>query len=168
MPYQMVMDEDTACPTEKSSLVPSLIGKHLMYTYGNGWSYEMYYKNENTLDYKVLSGMVGGRCVRDQPIHMRQLAPNEMLYMVSWTEPTGTSVSQVLDLQKLQVDTVIFFPNWVHQNPHKTICFQNDHLDSITSNRDQGPTYPIHVVNETAHIYFSEDCGIDNQQVILV
>lgn len=148
--------------------VPGLIGKHLMYTYGNGWSYEIYYKNENTVDYKVLSGLVGGRCVKDQPVHMHQIDPTRMLYMVSWTEPTGTSVSQVVDLHKLEVHTVIFFPNWVHQNPHKTICFQNDHLDSIASHRESGPTYPIHVVNEYAHIHFCEHPGTNNQHVIHV
>ena len=26
------------------------VGKHLVYTYDNGWNYEMYVKNEQTLD----------------------------------------------------------------------------------------------------------------------
>ena len=28
------------------------IGKHLVYTYDNGWNYEIYVKNGHTLDYR--------------------------------------------------------------------------------------------------------------------
>ena len=42
------------------------IGKHMIYTYDNGWEYEMYVKNEETIDYRIHSGMVGGRWVKDQ------------------------------------------------------------------------------------------------------
>jgi len=35
------------------------VGKHLVYTYDNGWNYEIYVKNENTLDYRIHSGLVG-------------------------------------------------------------------------------------------------------------
>ena len=33
------------------------VGKHLVYTYDNGWNYEIYVKNENTLDYRIHSGL---------------------------------------------------------------------------------------------------------------
>lgn len=42
------------------------IGSHMIYTYENGWEYEIYIKNEDTIDYRIHSGMVGGRWVRDQ------------------------------------------------------------------------------------------------------
>ncbi|MDE6238163.1 MAG: phenolic acid decarboxylase, partial [Muribaculaceae bacterium] len=35
------------------------IGSHFIYTYANGWIYEFYVKNENTVDYRIHSGMVG-------------------------------------------------------------------------------------------------------------
>lgn len=30
-----------------------LVGKHLVYTYDNGWNYEIYVKNATTLDYRI-------------------------------------------------------------------------------------------------------------------
>ncbi|MDR3737110.1 MAG: phenolic acid decarboxylase [Acidobacteriaceae bacterium] len=61
---------------------------------------------------------------------------------------------------------VIFFPPWVGDNPHKTVCFQNEHLEEMLRLRDAGPTYPKLVVDEFATISFMEDCGINNEQVI--
>ena len=34
------------------------VGKHLVYTYDNGWNYEIYVKNDTTLDYRIHSGIV--------------------------------------------------------------------------------------------------------------
>jgi phenolic acid decarboxylase len=31
------------------------VGKHLVYTYDNGWNYEIYVKNETTLDYPFIA-----------------------------------------------------------------------------------------------------------------
>jgi len=42
------------------------VGKHLVYTYDNGWNYEIYVKNEQTLDYRIHSGIVANRWVKDQ------------------------------------------------------------------------------------------------------
>jgi phenolic acid decarboxylase len=39
------------------------VGKHFLYTYENGWKYEMYIRNANTIDYRIHSGIVGGRWV---------------------------------------------------------------------------------------------------------
>lgn len=33
------------------------IGTHFIYTYDNGWEYEWYAKNENTVDYRIHGGM---------------------------------------------------------------------------------------------------------------
>ena len=63
----------------------------MIYTYENGWEYEIYIKNENTIDYRIHSGMVAGRWVRDQKVDIVKLT--EGVYKVSWTEPTGTDVS---------------------------------------------------------------------------
>ena len=38
-----------------------LVGKHLVYTYDNGWNYEIYVKNDHTMDYRIHSGIVGNR-----------------------------------------------------------------------------------------------------------
>ena len=46
------------------------LGGHFIYTYANGWNYEMYVKNEDTIDYRIHTGMVGGRWVRNQKVHI--------------------------------------------------------------------------------------------------
>ena len=110
--------------------------------------------------------MVAGRCVHNQIIHMRRLSALSEMFMVNWTEPTGTCVCQVVDLDRRSMQTVIFFPSWVVDNPSKTILFQNDHLPIIATYRDVGPTYPIHVVNESGFIHTILNSVLDNEHHI--
>lgn len=140
------------------------IGKHFIYTYDNNWQYEFYIKNATTVDYRIHSGMVGGRWVRDQKAHIVRLTDD--IVKISWDEPTGTSVSLVFLLQERKVHGVIFFPRWVAENPQKTVCFQNDYLEDMRRYRDAGPTYPKLVIDEFATITYQEDCGPNNQTVI--
>jgi len=141
-----------------------LAGTHLIYTYANGWQYELYVKNTTTIDYRIHSGMVGGRWVKDQPVHLVRLSADS--FKCSWTEPTGTSVSLAVDLAQRQLHGVIFFPHWVEDHPERTVLFQNDHLDEMREYRDEGPTYPIYVVDEFAKITFAERCAPDDDTVI--
>jgi phenolic acid decarboxylase len=46
------------------------VGKHFLYTYENGWKYEMYIRNANTIDYRIHSGIVGGRWVNKQKAYI--------------------------------------------------------------------------------------------------
>ena len=71
-----------------------LVGTHLIYTYDNGWQYEIYIENATTVCYRIHSGMVGGRWVTDQHAYIARLADG--LYTVSWDEPTGTVVTNQL------------------------------------------------------------------------
>ncbi|MDU2065240.1 MAG: phenolic acid decarboxylase [Sporomusaceae bacterium] len=142
----------------------SLIGKHFIYTYENGWQYEFYVKNENTVDYRIHSGIVGGRWVTDQTAYIVALGEN--VYKVSWDEPTGTCVSLAFNLSTRKIHGTIFFPAWVAEEPTKTVCYQNEHLVKMNEYRDQGPTYPKMVVDEFATITFIEECGADNNSVI--
>lgn len=142
----------------------SLIGKHLIYTYDNGWQYEIYVKSEKAFDYRIHSGIVGGRWVTDQEAFIR--AVGDDVYKISWDEPTGTCVSLNINLQRRQLHGVIFFPRWVFNDPKKTVCYQNDHLDLMRQYRDAGPTYPKEVIDEFATITFIEDCGPHRNDVI--
>jgi phenolic acid decarboxylase len=148
----------------KPDQIARFVGKHFIYTYANGWQYEMYLKNERTIDYRIHSGMVGGRWVRDQEAHIVRLSDD--VCKVSWDEPTGTTVSVAINFAERQLHGVIFFPQWVEKDPQKTVCFQNDHLDLMHRYRDAGPTYPKLVIDEFAPITFLEDCGPDDQTVI--
>lgn len=152
------MDERSR-PEELSAF----LGKHFIYTYDNGWQYEIYIKNAATIDYRIHSGMVGGRWVRDQEVHLVRLADD--IVKISWDEPTGTAVSLAFMLTERKVHGAVFFPRWVADEPQKTVCFQNDFLDLMRQCRDAGPTYPRLVIDEFATITFAEDCGQNNQEV---
>jgi phenolic acid decarboxylase len=141
-----------------------IVGWRFLYTYANGWIYELYLKNATTIDYRIHTGHVGGRWVRDQQVDLVQLCDD--VFKISWTEPTGTSVVVNVMPVLRRVHGTIFFPQWIAQDGSKTVVFQNDHLDQMRAYRDCGPTYPIKVVPEFAAVHLAEFVGIDNQQVI--
>jgi phenolic acid decarboxylase len=148
----------------KPETLTGFIGKHFIYTYDNGWRYEMYVKNAKTIDYRIHHGMVGGRWVKGQEAHIVRLADG--VYKVSWDEPTGTTVSVAVNLPERLLHGVIFFPKWIEEDSKKTVCFQNEHLDLMRQYRDAGPTYPKLVIDEFATITFLEDSGPDREDVI--
>lgn len=149
--------------TKPEELV-DFIGLHFIYTYDNGWQYEMYIKNDRTIDYRIHSGMVGGRWVRDQIAHIVRLATG--VYKISWDEPTGTTVSVAVNVIERKLHGVIFFPRWLANAPEKSICFQNDFLDKMQQYRDAGPTYPKLVIDEFATITFLERNAANDETVI--
>ncbi len=161
---ELNISQDTNYESTKPDELKAFIGKHFIYTYDNGWQYEFYIKNERTIDYRIHSGMVGGRWMRDQPAHIVRLADD--IVKISWDEPTGTNVSLAFMLTARKVHGVIFFPQWIAQNPEKTVCFQNEHLAEMKKYRDAGPTYPKLVIDEFATITFLEDVGPNNEEVI--
>lgn len=141
-----------------------IVGKQLVYTYDNGWDYELYVKNDSTVDYRIHSGMVGNRWVKDQRAFIVRVAADS--YKISWTEPTGTDVSLIANLGDRLFHGTIFFPRWVMDHPEKTVCFQNEHLVQMASYREAGPAYPTEVIDEFATITRICDRGADNEEVI--
>jgi len=144
----------------------NILGKHLIYTYDNGWQYEIYIKNEKIIDYRIHSGIVGNRWVKGQQVHLVKLSSSSNIFKISWNEPTGTSVSLAINLDERHLHGTIFFPRWIIDQPEKTICFQNEHLDQMHKYRDLGPTYPIEVIDEFAKIKFIETCQLNDETVI--
>lgn len=142
----------------------NILGKHLVYTYDNGWNYEIYVKNATTIDYRIHSGIVGNRWVKSQKVYLVRLAEN--VYKISWTEPTGTDVSLSVNLADKIFHGTIFFPRWVINNPEKTVCFQNEHIPQMEAYREAGPTYPTEVIDEFATITFIRDCGENDESII--
>lgn len=141
-----------------------IVGHRFIYTYANGWQYEMYVKNPTTIDYRIHSGMVGGRWVKDQQVDLVPLDDDH--YKISWNEPTGTSVCVNVMPGKRRLHGVIFFPHWVEEHGERTVLYQNDHLDEMRRYRDEGPTYPIYVVPEFAKITLFEFVGPDDDTII--
>jgi phenolic acid decarboxylase len=144
--------------------IAEFVGKHYIYTYDNGWQYETYIKNERHLEYRVHSGIVGGRWVKNQEAHIVRLAQG--VFRASWVEPTGTSVSLAVNLMERRLHGTIFFPRWVVEAPQKIAIFQNPHIDQMIAYRDAGPTYPLEIVDSFAKITFVEDRGRDDETVI--
>jgi phenolic acid decarboxylase len=149
---------------ERQGQLDRLLGKHFIYTYESGWQYEIYVKNSTTFSYRIHSGMVAGRWVTDQPVHMLEIAPET--YKLFWDEPTGTNVCITISIPRRQIHGAIVFPRWVADAPEKTVCHQNEHIDQMLQYRDAGPTYPKLVVDKMAVITFLEDCGVDRDDVI--
>jgi phenolic acid decarboxylase len=142
------------------------LGGHFIYKYANGWNYEMYVKNETTIDYRIHSGMVGGRWVKNQQVHIVKLTDG--VFKICWTEPTGTDVSLDFLPNENKLHGVIFFPKWVHEHPEITTCFQNDFIDLMIESREKYDTYPKHVVPEFGQIFFKKNEGMNNEKVIAV
>lgn len=140
------------------------LGGHFIYTYANGWNYEMYVKNETTIDYRIHSGMVGGRWVKNQQVHIVKLTDG--VFKICWTEPTGTDVSLDFLPNENKLHGVIFFPKWVHEHPEITTCYQNDFIDLMIESREKYDTYPKHVVPEFGKIFFKKNEGMNNEKVI--
>ena len=158
-------------PTSVQYPVPNqdlsgIVGHRIIYTYANNWQYEMYVKNATTIDYRIHTGMVGGRWVKDQQVDLVQL--DDDVYKISWNEPTGTSVVVNVIPGKRRLHGTIFFPQWIELDGTKTVLFQNDHLDRMRAYRDAGPTYPIYVVPEFATITLFEDVGVDDESIVAV
>ncbi|WP_411120253.1 phenolic acid decarboxylase [Streptomyces sp. 058-1L] len=141
-----------------------IVGHRLLYTYVNGWQYEMYVKNSTTIDYHVHSGLVGGRRVKDQEVDLVCLADD--VYKISWNEPTGTCVVVNVLPNSRVVHGTIFFPRWIQLNGSSIALFQNEHLEEMRSLRDAGPTYPIEVLPNFAQMTLIEHVGENNEDVI--
>lgn len=141
-----------------------ILGKRLVYTYDNGWNYELYLKNATTIDYRIHSGIVGGRWVKEQKVYLVRVAKD--VYKISWTEPTGTDVSLMANLADKVFHGTIFFPRWIMNHPEKTVCFQNDFIPEMEAYRAEGPAYPTEVIDEFATITVVQDCGENNESVI--
>lgn len=140
------------------------IGTHFIYTYDNGWEYEWYAKNEDTVDYRIHGGMVAGRWVTDQKANIVKLTDG--VFKITWTEPTGTDVALDFMPNEGKLHGVIFFPKWVHEHPEITVCYQNEHLDRMYEAREKYETYPKYVVPEFATITYMGNAGKNNNDVI--
>ncbi len=149
---------------ENIKTLEDFLGGHFIYTYANGWNYELYVKNADTIDYRIHSGMVGGRWVRDQKVHIAQLT--EGVFKICWTEPTGTDVSLDFMPNENKLHGVIFFPKWVHDHPEITVRYQNDFIDLMHESREKYETYPKLVVPEFGEIFFKKNEGVNNEKVV--
>lgn len=84
-----------------------LVGKSLLLKYQSGLEVIGRYRSETHMDWETASGPQRGAS-GSEAVHVAQVAPH--LYFVSWLEKKGgTTVSQVLDLDRLQVTAFVTF-----------------------------------------------------------
>ena len=142
-----------------------ILGKHIIYTYTNGWQYEIYFKNANMVHYRIHSGLVAGRWVTNREVHMTSLGNG--LVRINWLEPVGNIVSMVTNLKERWLHSYFLMPQWIIDNPKATVCHEDDFVDEMLKLREQGPTWPMHIAENTfAEITFLEDVGPDRDDII--
>ena len=141
-----------------------LVGKHIIYTYANGWQYEYYFRNESEGDYRIGSGMVAGRWTTNQKLLISNMGHGT--YKVAWVEPTGTVCSLDINFRERWLHGFFGLAQWINNSPELSTVHQNLHLKEMREHRDNGPLYPLFVQFDFAEITFMEDCGRDNDDVI--
>ena len=66
------------------------IGKHLVYTYDNGWNYEIYIKMKIPST-TVFTAAVGNRWVKDQQVYVVRVG--ESIYKISGLNPPAPTLA---------------------------------------------------------------------------
>ena len=61
------MTTNESFESTKPDELKEFLGKHFIYTYDNGWQYELYIKNAFTIDYRIHSG-IGTICFQNEHI----------------------------------------------------------------------------------------------------
>jgi phenolic acid decarboxylase len=141
-----------------------IVGKHLIYAYDNGWKYELYVCNAQTVEFRCLMGPMFGRWSKNQAAKAVQLDGD--MYKLAWVEPTGTTTVLIVWLGERRVHTTICFPQWMLDYPDSTLGNYEDNIDAIIADRDKGPTYPQTLVSATGRITYLESCEPDDDTVI--
>lgn len=146
------------------SALKGIIGKRLIYTYDVGRRHELYVKNADTIDYRMHTGIIANRWVRDQKVHIARIA--EGIFKISWVDPTGTCTSLAFNLNERRVYGTAYFPRWMMDHPEKSVCYQNDHIAEMEALRDKGPIHPVEFFEENAVVECIQDCGLNNESLI--
>lgn len=144
-----------------------LLGMHFIYIYDHGGKYEWYARNNNSCDYRIHNGPAEGRCVTNQEIQAVQFAPN--IYKVDWHENTGVCVSLLLNLNRQIMHGTVFFPQWIKDenlNREEIIYRQDGSQQDKQGYKNFEPIYLYVLVPSFAKIIFSENAGVNNNEVI--
>lgn len=161
------MSAEQHVSTSPSALIGDLsgiIGKHLIYAYDNGWKFELYVRDWQTIESRCLMGPMFGRWSTNVAAKLVQLS--EDLYKLAWVDPTGTTTVIIVWLGDRRVHATISYPQWMLDYPESTLTRYEDNLDAIVADRDKGPTYPLTLVNATGRITFLESRDTDDETVI--
>ncbi|MET8427151.1 phenolic acid decarboxylase [Nocardia sp. NPDC004860] len=156
--------EDAAAAPALAGDLSGIVGRHLIYAYENGWKFDLYVRNSQTVAFRCLMGPMFGRWSTAQPAKMIQLSGD--MYKIAWVEPTGAVTVLIVWLRERRVHTTICYPQWMLDFPESTLGHYEDAIPQIIADRDQGPTYPQTLVASTGRITYLETRGRDDDTVI--
>jgi hypothetical protein len=83
-----------------------LVGKTLLLRYQSGLQVIGHYRKSTEVTWEALTGPMKGS-KGTEVVNMTEVAPN--IFFVNWLEKSGTTVSQVLDLDKSIVTAFVTF-----------------------------------------------------------
>ena len=159
---ESTVDFNVDLPKQDFSII---LGKHIIYTYENGWQYEYYFKSETEGHYRIFSGHVAGRWVTNRKYHLTNIGHD--LIRVNWVEPVGNVVTMVVNIKERWLHSYFLMPQWIIDNPGPTICHEDEHDEEMLKLREQGPTWPMNIAENTfAKITYLEDVGPGRDDVI--
>jgi phenolic acid decarboxylase len=84
----------------------SFVGKSLHFRYASGLEVTGHYATASDLTWEALTGPSKGSKGTEK-VHAQEVAPK--VFFISWLEKSGTSVSQVLDLNQMKVTAFVTF-----------------------------------------------------------
>ncbi|GAA5923050.1 uncharacterized protein JCM15063_003511 [Sporobolomyces koalae] len=123
-----------------------MLNKHFEYTYDNGWKYEFWVPNHERIVYAI-----HGDKNNYQTAYYQRVREN--LWMVSWVEETGTSVTICLDQVNKKINTFMAFSKGHWTEPEKAHGWKNDKLDDWRELSKIGnQTTDRHILPESATI----------------
>jgi hypothetical protein len=83
-----------------------LVGKKLLFNYQSGLQVIGHYSKATEVIWEALTGPMKGS-KGTEAVNMAEVAPN--IFFVNWVEESGTTVSQVLDLDRSLVTAFVTF-----------------------------------------------------------
>ncbi|KXS20015.1 hypothetical protein M427DRAFT_131457 [Gonapodya prolifera JEL478] len=115
-------------PELDESDLSGIINKHVVYTYDNGWLYESWFKSPTRIVYRIHGGPMGGRD-NLQTYTTRRVRSD--VYMISWMEETGTTVTMVVDFARLRLHSNIIFSKALSLRAPSCACVEKITLDCV-------------------------------------
>ncbi|GAA5850749.1 hypothetical protein JCM3766R1_000193 [Sporobolomyces carnicolor] len=140
--------------TSESRAVPEhfdeMLDKHFEYTYDNGWKYEFWVPNHKRIVYAIHGGPMNGRNNYQTAYYQRI---REKLWLVSWVEETGTTVTICLDQPNKKINTFMAFSKGHWTEPERAHGWKNDKLEQWRElSRIGNQTTDRHILPESATI----------------
>ncbi|GJN92139.1 hypothetical protein Rhopal_005169-T1 [Rhodotorula paludigena] len=112
-----------AAPPLPEHFDEELLDKHFEYTYENG---EFWVKNHERIVYAIHGGPMNGRR-NYQTAYYQRVRPN--IWLISWQEETGTTVSLCLDIDQKRITTFMSFSHGHWERNEEAKGYKRENLE---------------------------------------